>query len=355
MKTHSASALLWLSFFTLPAMADTIVLKDGTTLEGSVLREDATSYVVEVQVTKSIKDERVIAKADVETIKKERADAAAFEAIAKLVPTPDALPAGEYAQRIRAVEKFLKDHRLTPKGKQAQEMLATLQAEVKQIAAGGIKMNGRMIPAAEYRANAYEIDARIGAANISRLIKQSRFLEALRAFSAFDRDFENTAARDELLPEITSAMRSYLNGIKQSLSTFEARTKQRQIGLDRMPAADRRASEAAIAEENAMLEKRLASEEEQKIGWVSTHPFFEDSLEETVEFGNRELERLAKADSSPEVDGGKAYRDALSLIQSGGAQADVAGAITKAKAAGVSGRYIEILEAAAKSAGLTTP
>ncbi len=234
-------------------------------------------------------------------------------------------------------------------------MLAVLQTEAKQIAAGGIKMNGKIIPAAEYHANAYELDASIEAANIMHLIKEARFLEALRAFSAFDRDFESTVARDELLPEITRVMRSYLTSVKQSLSTLEDRTKQRQVGLDRMPAADRRISEAAIAEEKAMLEKRFASEEEQEIGWVTTHPFFEESLEATVDFGEGELTRLAESDSKPEVDGGKAYRDALSLIQRGGEQAEITDAITKVKEAGVPERYLEAIVGAAKAAGFSTP
>ena len=48
------------------AFADTFVLKDGTTIEGTVIRQDDdANYVIEVQVTSTIKDERVIPKADV--------------------------------------------------------------------------------------------------------------------------------------------------------------------------------------------------------------------------------------------------------------------------------------------------
>jgi hypothetical protein len=351
MKTRPTLTFLALAACTLPLIADTIVLKDGTTLEGTVIRQDDTSYTVEVQVTGSIKDERVIPKADVERIKEAKPEIAAFEAIANLTPTPDALTEEEYSERIATVEKYLKDHRAGAKSKEAKEMLATLKSEANEVLAGGVKVNGKIIPPADYRANAYAIDASIEAARIKRLIDEARYLEALRAFSDFDRDFKNTGAHEEIMPLITRVIRTYVNGIAQSLTTFDARTKQRQIGLERMSSDDRRVSEQAIAEEMANLEKRLAAEKAAKIGWVSTHPFFKPSLEETVNFGKREIDRLTKQTTKSDVDGGKAYRDALSAIQRGD-KAEVTAAISAAKAAGVAQRYLDTLESAAKARGL---
>ena len=186
----------------LNAGADTFVLKDGSSVEGSILREDDTSYVIEVQVTKSIKDERVIAKADVVKVEGEKKDLIAFESIARLVPTPDALPADEYATRIAAVEKFLKDYRGSSKSSQAKAILGNLKDEANEILAGGIKSNGKIITAAEYRANALDIDAAIQEGKIRALLKEGRYVEALRAFSEFDREFRNTMARAALLPVI---------------------------------------------------------------------------------------------------------------------------------------------------------
>ncbi len=313
-------------------------------------REDDTSYYVEVQVTKSIRDERVVAKADVLRVRKEDPSVAAYEAISNLVPTPDALDSDEYALRIKAVEKFVKEHRGASDYREAKEMLATLKAEANEVLAGGIKMNGKIIPPAEYRANAYDIDSRIEAAKIKELIDRARFLEALRAFSDYERNFQSTTAYSELLPLVERVIRTYLAGVNQSLTTFDKRTKDREIGLERMAAADRGPTERAIAEENAMLEKRFAAEKQANVGWVTTHPFFKTSLAETMTFGQRELARLALKAGAPEVDGGKSYRDALSLIQSGGDKAAVTAAIAAARTQGVGQEYIDRLEAAAASA-----
>lgn len=347
MKTrHLAHTCLFLGL-SATLSADTFQLKDGSTLEGRILREDATSYVLEVQVTKSIKDERTIAKADVRSIEREQPDLKAFEAIQPLLPTPDLLTADEYAQRIRAVEKFLSDHRGSSRSKVAKEMLAKLKSEANEILAGGIKMNGKIVPPAEYRANAYEIDARVQEARIRSLIKGGNLLPALRSFNDMSRDFRNTTAHQEILPLVTQAINSYLAEVGQTLAGFDARMRERQVGLERMSSADRASTEAAIKEETAELETRLKAEKEAKIGWVTTSPYLKASLDETMTYGKQELNRLSALKSAPFVDGGKAYRDALQLIKSGGDKTAVATAITAAKGAQIPQKYIAELEAAA--------
>lgn len=351
MKVHPAFALFSLVAIALPVYGDTFVMKDGTTFEGTILRQNDTSYVVEVQITSSIKDERVVAKADVGKIDKAKPDLAAFEAIAGFMPVPDALTADDYAGRIKEVEKFISTYPGSSKTPDARKMLAAIKSEASEIVAGSVKLDGKIIPAEAYRANAYETDARIEAAKIKKLVDESRYLEALRAFSAFDRDFRNTGVHDELSPLVNRVIHTYIGEISQSLASFDARSKRRQVGLERMPVDDRRASERAIAEENSALEKRFAAEKAAKVGWVTTHPFFKPSLEETVTFGKLELARLAKQNKLPVVDGGKIYRDTLSAIQAGDKTA-VAADLTSAKNAAIPQRYLDTLEAAASSAGL---
>lgn len=352
MKFYLNSALLWFWLLTLPGLADTFLMKDGTEIMGNMLKQDSTSYVVEIQFAKGIKDERVIAKSDVVSIVREKPDVVAFGIIADLFPAPDGLTATQYEQRIHAVEKFLIEHRTSSKYKVAKEMLATLKSEASEILAGAVKLDGKIIPAAEYRANAYEIDARIGAASIKRMIDDARYLEALREFSKFERDFRNTASYDGQVPIIKQVIGVYIAGINQSLSNYDERVKDRQFGLEQMSSADRNQTIHAIEQETMALENRFQAQKAAKIGWVTPHPFHKLSLVETLAYGKRELARLETAKKATVGDGGKAYRDALQLIREGGNKAVVTAAISAAKSAGVSLRYIENLQVAAKDADL---
>jgi hypothetical protein len=333
----------------LPCLADSFTLKDGSTFEGTILKEEADSYVVEVKVTKSIRDERKIAKADVAKIEREQPDLLAFEAIKGLAPTPDLMTADDYSQSIAKVEKFLKDFRASNKSKDAKKILDTLKAESAQVTAGGLKLKGAMVAPEKYQANAYEFDAMVQEAKIRRLVADSQFVAALRLFSEFDKDYRTTLPWGALSPLMLQVLTNYSAEISQSLATLDARTKKREAGLAQMTPEDRKITQAAIAEENAALDARYKAEKEAKIAWVTTSPYHKASLEEATKFAESEKKRLAAAKTTLGVDGGKAYRDAWTAVHSGVDAASTTAALTAAKTAGVVPRYLAPLEAAAKT------
>jgi hypothetical protein len=308
--------------------------------------------VVEVQVTKTIKDERTLAKADVIKIEAAQPDLTAFEDIAKLIPIPDMLTSAEYVARIAKVEKFLVTHKGSVKSKEAREILATIKSEADEITAGGIKMNGKIIPPTEYRANAYDIDSRVQEIKIRALAKEGQTLKALRAFSEFGREFQNTSACNALLPFVIQVINTYLREIEQLQGSFDARTKERLAGLDRMSTSDRTITERALDEENSALLTRLKQEKDAGIGWVTPHPYCKPSLDDTLTFGRQELTRLGGMRNVAPVDGGKLFRDALTLIQTGGEdKSAVSAAITAAETAKVGPKYIAILKDTARAKG----
>ncbi len=332
----------------LPSAADTFNLKDGTTLEGTILKEEDDSYLIEVQVTKSIKDERKVAKADVVKITRERPEDKAFGEIEKMVPTPDLLTDEEYGERINAVLKFLKDFPSGDKSKKANEMLAILKEESTQVASGGIKVKGAIVTPAEYKLNAYDLDARVKEARIRRYVDQYQYLTALRLFSDFWADYQSTNSFTALAPVMQQVMKGQVAEAKQALATFDERVKKRNLGLERMSGDDRRVTENAIAEENANLETRLKAEKDNHITWVTPHPFCKAALEEVVRAGETEIAKLATVKPVLGQDGGKAWRDAYAIIRGGGTQTAVSAAITAARSAGVSAKYMAMLEEIAK-------
>lgn len=345
-KIPALGALCFLSV-ALPCAADTFLLKDGTTLNGAVVSEEGDSYTVEVQIVKSIKDERKIAKADVVKITREEPGEVAFEPIAKMLPTPDLLTAAEYEAKIAVVDKFVKEHRASGKLSSAKAILATLKSEYDTVAAGGIKFNDKILTAAEYQANAYDLDARVQEARIRGLVNANELLQALRVFAEFDRDYSNTLSFGALASLMRQVLQVQLEEAKQSLLTLDTLAKERALGIQRMPLADQKITEAAIKEEDALIEARYQAEKAAKQSWVTTSPFHKASLEDTVKFCEQELVRLGKVQTVLGVDGGKSYRDAWTAVHGGDAAA-AAAALAAAKTAAVPARYLAPLEAAAK-------
>lgn len=332
----------------LPSSADTFKLKDGTTLEGTVLSDSGDNYVLEILVTKSIKDERTIPKSDVVKIIREEPDLKAYEEIAKLVPSAEMLSADDYAQNINAVNKFLKTYPKSGKVKKAKDILDTLTSESAQVAAGSVKIGGRMITPSEYQANAYDLDARVQEAKIRQFVSNNQFLPALRLFADFDKEFRNTLSYGALISLMKQVIQAQVDEARQSLLTLDARTKQRALGIERMALNSRKATEAAIKAQDSDIEALYKAEKDARLNWPTTSPFHKASLDDTVKFGEAELKRLEDVKTILGLDGGKAYRELWSAIKNSTNATTVNEALTNAKAAGVPAKYMAPLEQAAK-------
>lgn len=349
---------LFLSILSLslagPALADTFVLKDGTRLEGKILSETPESYMLEVQVTKSIKDEKTVAKADVKEIVREKLDETAYEKLKGLVPTPDLLTTDEYDSRILQINKFIKDHPKSAKLADANAMLAILKTEGTAVQSGGFKLNGKIIPAEEYKANAYEIDAKVQEAKIRDLMQKGDLLGALRGIARIESSFSTTASRSALAPVKQQALQAYKAQISGSIRTFETREAERKAGLSRMSGEARATTEQAIADEEAQFDRRFRAEKEAQQIWAITNPFHMDSLEDAQNAIEQALNDHGS--SHTEGDGGKAYRDAWSAIQSWDGKDetkdDVKDAVSKVKDLEVPSKYVSFLADAAKAKGI---
>ncbi|RYD17860.1 MAG: hypothetical protein EOP88_24625 [Verrucomicrobiaceae bacterium] len=348
MKKTPAFAASCLLTLALPSFADTFTLKDGTKLEAKVLSEDTESYSLEVQVTKSIKDERKVLKSEVVEVQRERLDQKAFEAIAKFTPTPDLMTEDEYAVQIAAVDKFLKAYPQSTKAKDAKVILDTLRAEVLEVGVGGVKFGGKIISKEDYQANAYDLDARVLEAKIRKLGTEGQTVAALRAFADFDRDFRTSLSYGALTPFAKQLIQNHVSESQQFLATLDARLKERQTGLARMVSEDRSVTDAAIKEQDAAIEARYKSEKEARQVWVTTSPFHKASLEDASRFGQTELARVSAVKTELGVDGGKAYRELYTAVKNGSNAATIAAAVTSAKTALVPTRYSAPLEAEAK-------
>lgn len=351
MKTRSL--LLPLACFSLVdfSFADTFTLKDGSTLEGKILSETADSYFVEVRVTKSIKDERTLAKADVKSVETEKLDETAFAKIKNLVPTPDLLANDDYDKRILAVTGFLKEHPKSPRAAEANTILSTLKSEGVAILGGGIKLGGSVISAADYKANAYELDAKIIETRAREAAARGDLLNALRGMSKVDTDYRSTLSFASIAPLKKQVLQQYRAIINEQLGSLQARETERQSGLARMSQQDRNIAEQALAEEMDTFQKRYKSEQELQMVWTSTNPYHRPSLEASRQAIETEL---AGVNYAPiEGDGGKFYRTAWAKLNATDNEEIARELIYKASEYQMPDKYINNLKKVAEAKGVT--
>jgi hypothetical protein len=348
MKNTPYLATLCLCLSALTSTADTFTLKNGKVIVGKILKENPESYVLEIQVTKTIKDERAVAKKDVEKVDAEQKDLTAFDQIINIVPTPDFLSGSDYDAKIDSVTQFINHNPQSSKVSKAKAMLDTLQKEADVVRGGGIKFHGKLLSHEQYLANQYGLDARIESARIHSLMRAQQTVAALRAFNDFDRDYRTTLAYGDLAPYMIRVIGGHINEAKQLLSTFTARTKVRTDGLGQMSITDRGDTENAIKDEAAAIDAVYQKEKKDRVTWLTISPFHKASLEDTVRLGELEMTRLNKVQSQLGQDGGAIYRELFSAVKSGKKNSDLTEILAEARKAQIPTRYIDPLVSASK-------
>ncbi len=348
-RTHALTAGL-LAGLIGAAAADTLHLKNGTTYEGKILSETKDSYLFEVMVTKSIKEERTIAKADVTKIDREKLDETAFLEIKKLTPAPDLLGAEDYRARLELCYKFVKTYPNSPLAAKARAIAGELEKENDVIAQGGVKLTAKLITAAERQANKVEINARVLESSVRARAKDSQWVLALRDFVKLEADYSNTAPFKDVLPFARQVIQQYNAQLVESAAGLPKRLADRKVGLERMSSEDRNASNRAIAEVDEAAAKKTAEEKAAGIKWTTPDDFNKTSLDDAIRYCDQELKRLENLRIDAKIDAGKAWRDTWSAIQGTDAKV-VATALSDARAARLSNDLIAELETLAKKAG----
>ena len=337
---------------SLMAVADTFTLKNGTVLEGKIvppLRADV--YTIEYQLRPGIKDIKTVPKADVVKIVTEKLDEKAFEPIAKLVPTPDFLTAEEYKQRLAAVKAYIAKYPKSSKLKEANDILKTLSDESAEVEAGGRKFQGIMIKAAEYRANAFDLDARALETKIRNAAKNGQLIVALRAFAELDKEFQTATCYREVLPAVVKVLQTLRAQLKNSVDTFDARMEKQTAELEAMSPANREDTKRAIEQEVKALEQLYQQEKSAQQTWVTPNAKHKASMDEDLGLADSELQRLTTLPPAT-TDGGKVFRSTWKTIHSDADAETMEKALAAAEAAPLPERYLKMLQDAYKASGV---
>jgi hypothetical protein len=295
------------------ASADTITLNDGKTLEGTVVYEDATYCLIEIQVSEGIKDEKKFLKTEIKSISKLTPDIGDFEELKKLVPAPDLISMAEYEARIKKFESFIIKYPTSPKLAEVKKMNDGLVGELKVVRKGGIKFSGKMISADDYLSNAYAYDESIAAQKINREVSNANLLGALRLFTEYEMNFADGKGRADLIPKIKQVLQVYKANLSDGIEGFDARMKAREVGLLRMAPEDRGRTESALEDQMKILTERFTREKTLKGMWITPDENYKESMIEALRQVDTEMKRLdspPKTSSVVAVPREDAYRDA---------------------------------------------
>lgn len=333
--------------FSLPVFADTIHLTNGQKLEGKVLEEGADYYQLEVQVTKSIKDLRRVAKSEVSRIDKVQDDVKEFQSIATLIPTPDLLDRDAYAQRMAKVDEFIGKYPKSPHIAEAKKLLDELRKEDQVVNTGGVKLGNLLYSAEDREDNALDVDARIAYSKMQTAAQSGHLLDAMRSYEKLATDYVGTTSAKEgaklaktILPRLKSEVSALLASLPKKLA-------DRESGLASMSPDTRARTKQLLTEQEEAFSKRFEAERKARSQWPNINEYHKDSLDVVSRSIDSVLQKLDKENSDTLQDTGLIYRNAIATIKKGD-EKEIQAAIQAATAAKMSRSYIARLQELAK-------
>lgn len=295
------------------AVADTIKLKNGTVLEGSILSESADSVEIEIQVTKGIKDLKVVKKADIAEMKKASADEKeAAELIAKLKETPDGLTAAEYEKRIKTqIQPWLDKHKIGRAKADVEALLKLYNEELAKVKAGDLKVRGEWVPAAELKWNDYNISARRLRAEMDAQLKAKKFVEAYSTFAKMEAAYVASVDFPPAAEAMKKGMASVEAAIARAIEEQPLREKERKQLLGQLSADKKKETEELIKQELADFRTKQAAEKKDKIPVPSFYPYDLKSIQDSLAAAKKESARLATLNTTAMIAANKRFEQGL--------------------------------------------
>lgn len=299
MKLYSFSPLFTALAFgaglAVTAVADTVTLKNGTVLNGSIVKDNADSIVIETK-EKGITDEVTVKKADIAKTTKETAeDKAANDLLAKLNPSKDNLAAADYEKLIKSeIQPWLDKNKAGGKRKEIEDLLKIYTEEMAKAKAGDIKLRGAWVTVEEKKWNEYNVNARKLRLKIEEQLKAKKYPEAYWLFA----EMEATGQAGVDFPPVVDQMKKVMPQLEGAISNaIAAQTdllKQRTTLLASM-AADQKANEIKrIADEKKELTTRVSLQKKNKNRIVEWNPYDLKTIQEAQTAVKKEVEYLNK-------------------------------------------------------------
>lgn len=306
-----------LTLFSLYASADTFILESGKSLEGKIISEDDESYLLEIQVTHSIKDEKRIKKSEIKEIIKVSEEEIAFNSLKPYLDAPDLSSEKEYIEKIGKLSTFVVKFPDSEHIDFVNKAISKLQDELKSIKEGAIKLNGLIIPESGILANQYDIDASILLKKLHRLHEANSSHDILKIWEKFYPEYSYSSSMEEAVPIMISTLRRYRSQLANLRDTLPSRVKKRKAAMERLNEDDEQRTIEALKEREQLFKTIHQQERETGRIWLTLDDYDNNIINYNLKKTEEVMKLLHGFNPAKTANGGLIYRNAWTAITAG--------------------------------------
>jgi hypothetical protein len=298
------------------ALADTIKLKSGQTLEGKIVKSDATTVTVELKFSPTITDQQSIARADIAAISVQSADEAAYAKLREIQPPATALDSSGYQALIDGqLNPFLKKFAYSPRVADVKAKIAELQADITRLENGEVKVAGTWYDKTAAAAEKYQIEAAAALDVMKAQIAAANFPGALNEFDKLQR-YQNSTAYAEAIAPARKAIARLQQQLDFALANLPATQAQRQAAIDRTPPEQRADIQRAFDAERARATAAAAAAQKNNQRFFAIYAFDEQGLKSMQQAAQQLATQLQTVNTTKLTSGAKLVQTACAELAS---------------------------------------
>jgi hypothetical protein len=292
LRLHCTRAITFALLMT-NAYADVILLKSGEKIEGKVIKETDKELTVEVKVSASIKDERVIPRTDIERIETVQPETEAYRQVAAIQTPLNSLAASQYDTLVAPLRAYLTQYPNSTHAKDAQKALDEILAEKARVEGGEIKLRGEWMSKEVAEKEKVQINGMLALEHMKNQSSTGDSIGALNTFATIEKNYAGSASMPEGIELARSVMASMKPVLDRAVADQKAFKEQKEKGFASAGPAERAEMMAAYKAEVAQADKVVAAAETAQ-QWPPFLPTNEKSIKALIARVGRELPRLEK-------------------------------------------------------------
>lgn len=304
-----------LLLFAAVANGDSITLKNGEKIEGKVLSETEAEITVQVRVTATILDERVIKKADIAKIAKVAPDLVAWPALNAMALGPDSLDASDYQRARAALRDFITSFPESQHAQAAKDKFAAFDAEGKRVEAGELKIDGEWISKEEFQRERVQIIGRLLFKRMNRSAAEGRLVEAMNTFVLLEKEAGGSVAFPDAVELTRQILPTLKTAAEQRRDQLKAQAEENKRRLANTEGPDRQLLERLQKKQAAETSAAVEAFERSGQRWMPLDPATLRSLASIISFATSEIRKVAQTDTEK-------MRKSISLAKSARAALD---------------------------------
>ena len=208
--------------------ADSITLVNGEKITGTIKSDTGSEITIDVPVSASITDERVIRKEDIAKVEKELPDQIAYNWLITIQPNAElSYSAQTYSQILGYMDDFLTKYPSSTYVPEIKKLADTFRDEKKRVDAGELKYMGQWLSKDEAARRRIQIVALEVYDGMQKQASDGDLAGAMQTFEAIERDYPTT----RIFPQAITLAQQILARLQQDLVVRMEEVKADQAQL----------------------------------------------------------------------------------------------------------------------------